>query len=102
MSIIYQDNIAILNNHCDIGEAEELLEWLIKNPGAAVDFSCCEHIHATILYILIATKPNILAYPNDEGFKLWLENVPFKTKEEIQKSELKKKKGNRKKKVKPD
>ena len=72
MPITYKENVAMLQGHCEIEEAETLLTWLFEHPQGEIDLKQVEHIHAAILQVLMALKPVISAWPDDDKVEFWL------------------------------
>jgi hypothetical protein len=56
-----------------VDEAEGLLEWLQKKPAARIDLATCVHLHPANLQVLMAAKPRVAAWPQDESLRSWLE-----------------------------
>lgn len=72
MAIEYKKSLAVLTDFVGVEEAENLLQWLLKNPKGKINLSACVHIHAANLQVLMAVKPAIAAWPNDENLQRWL------------------------------
>jgi hypothetical protein len=72
MPITYQKNIALFDNVVSVEEAEDLLEWIQKNPKGKVDLSLCTYLHAADLQVLMATNIAVVSWPQDENLKNWL------------------------------
>lgn len=75
MSIEYKKNLVILKDVVSVEEAETLLEWLQKKNTVKVDFSTCTHLHPANLQVLMAVKPNVIAWPTDSDFAIWLKSA---------------------------
>ena len=56
-----------------VEEAEELLDWLIKNPKGKLNLTNCTHIHSANLQILMVVKPTIANAPKDLDLQTWLQ-----------------------------
>ena len=54
---------AALTGHCTVEEGEPVLAWLLATPGARLDLSACEHLHAAVLQVLLVARPKITKYP---------------------------------------
>ncbi len=74
MPIDFKKKKAFFNDVVGVEEAEGLLQWISDNPGAKVDLKACSHLHSANLQVLMACKPSISAWPQDEGLRVWLEN----------------------------
>ncbi|HCT99401.1 MAG TPA: hypothetical protein DF614_04875 [Methylococcaceae bacterium] len=72
MGIEYKKSLAVLTEFVGVEEAENLLEWLLKNPKGKINLASCVHIHAANLQVLMAVKPTISAWPADENLQHWL------------------------------
>jgi hypothetical protein len=72
MAIVYKKNVAIFDDAVSVEEAEDLLDWIQKNPKGKADFSRCTHLHAADLQVLMAAKIAVAAWPQDEELKTWL------------------------------
>ncbi len=73
MPIAYQKNVAKFSGVITAEEAEPLLEWLQTHPKAKVDLSALSHLHTADLQVLLAARPSIVAWPQDEGLAAWLQ-----------------------------
>ena len=56
-----------------VEEAEGFLGWLQKHPKPKLDLSACTHLHAAQLQVLMAARPVISNWPEDNEFRGWLE-----------------------------
>jgi hypothetical protein len=72
MAIEYKKSLAVFTEFVGVEEAENLLQWLLKNPKGKINLAACEHIHAANLQVLMAVKPIIAAWPADEDLQRWL------------------------------
>lgn len=63
MPIIMEGDLAILDAHCAIEEAETLLDWLRATASPRVDLAGCTHMHAAVLQTLLAMRPAVVAAP---------------------------------------
>jgi len=75
MAIEYTKKQAVFKDVVSVEEAESLLEWLQKRPGARVDLVACTHLHPANLQVLMAAKAVISAWPQDEAFTDWLKSA---------------------------
>ena len=48
-----------LVGHCSSEDAEVLQRHLLDHPGASVNWSACDQLHAAVLQILLAAKPAV-------------------------------------------
>jgi hypothetical protein len=72
MAIEYKKSLAVFTEFVGVEEAENLLQWLLKNPKGKINLAACEHIHAANLQVLMAVKPIVAAWPADEDLQRWL------------------------------
>jgi len=72
MAIEYKKSLAVFTEFVGVEEAEDLLQWLLKNPKGKINLAACEHIHAANLQVLMAVKPIVAAWPADEDLQRWL------------------------------
>jgi len=72
MAIEYKKSLAVFTEFVGVEEAENLLQWLLKNPKGKINLAACEHIHAANLQVLMAIKPQVAAWPADENLHRWL------------------------------
>jgi len=66
MPIIYKKTVAILNEICEIEEAETLLEWLLVHPKGKLNLKELCHPHAALLQVMMALQPVVSVWPEDE------------------------------------
>jgi hypothetical protein len=57
------DHNISLSGLCGIDDAEILFRLLLENRGAIVDWRRCEELHAAVLQVLLATRPEIIGPP---------------------------------------
>lgn len=75
MGIEYKNNLAIFSEVVSVEDAEALLEWLQQKAAARIDLSACAHLHPANLQVLMAAKPVIKSWPDDEGLATWLKSA---------------------------
>ncbi len=73
MPIELNDQTAQFTESVSVEEAETLMAWIQEHPGCAVNFSACEHLHASVLQVLMAFSPEVAQWPNDTNLKQWLQ-----------------------------
>ena len=73
MSISYKKTVAVLDGHCEIDEAETLLEWLLENPKGKLNLKSLEHPHTALLQVMMALKPMISSWPEEQQISSWIE-----------------------------
>lgn len=72
MAMTYKKNLALFDDVISVEEAEDLLEWIQKNPKGKADLSRCTHLHAADLQVLMAANIAVAAWPQDDELKTWL------------------------------
>lgn len=75
MAIAYDKKKAQFADFVSVEEAEGLLQWLQSNPKGKLNLAACTHLHAANLQVLMAAKPNIVAWPEDDGFARWIQGA---------------------------
>lgn len=75
MPIEYRKGLAVFTDVVSVEEAETLLEWLQKKPGAKVNLSACVHLHPANLQVLMAAAPTIMSWPKDAVLAEWLKSA---------------------------
>lgn len=73
MAIELNKQTAELKESVSVEEAENLMAWIQEHPGQPVDLSQCEHLHASVLQVLMAFAPTVQQWPGDANLKQWLE-----------------------------
>ncbi len=63
---------AVITDLLTVEEAETLLEWLQKHPRGKLDLAGCTHLHTANLQVLMAARPQISAWPENETLAAWL------------------------------
>lgn len=72
MPIELKQDVARLSGKCTIDDTSAFYEWLQQHPQGNVDLRDCEHLHMSILQLLMAAKPSIAAEPNNKFVQHWL------------------------------
>lgn len=65
MPIAFEADRAVLSGMCGVDAAEPLLAWLSERVEARVDLSDCKHLHAAVLQVLLAARPEMVGEPED-------------------------------------
>jgi hypothetical protein len=58
-----------LYGRCGVEDAEALQRHLLAAPGATVEWSGCERLHASVLQILLVGGPRVQGTPTAEFLK---------------------------------
>jgi hypothetical protein len=72
MSVRLDSGIIILEGDCPVDEAESLLELLLANPGASVDWSACGQLHTAVVQVLLAARPPMEGEPGTPFLRRWI------------------------------
>jgi hypothetical protein len=65
MALRFTKKKAMLSGNCTVEEAEQILEWLMKNPDGELNLAEVTHFHAAALQAVAATGNRIGAAPKD-------------------------------------
>lgn len=57
---------------CPSADAEALLQHLLADPSATVDWRECGSAHTAVIQVLMAVKPKLLGPPADAGLRDWV------------------------------
>lgn len=69
MPIMVEDQLAIFHEIVGAEEAEPLWAWLSQKVPAQVDLRRCTHLHCAVLQVLLATRPEVIAWPEDPDLR---------------------------------
>lgn len=73
MPINYKKTVAVLEGHCEIEEAENLLAWLLENPQGKLNLKQLGHPHTALVQVMMAIRPQVSVFPEDENVSVWLQ-----------------------------
>jgi anti-anti-sigma regulatory factor len=59
MPIHFEEALVTISGRIGAEECQDLQNWLLNHPRAAIDLSGCEHLHAAGLQCLLALQPAI-------------------------------------------
>ncbi len=74
MALSFAEDLATADGACVVEDALTLLEFLQSHGNAKVDLGSCTHLHTAVLQVLLATKPKIMALPQEGFLARWLPN----------------------------
>lgn len=74
MAFSFAEDVAIADGACVVEDALTLLEFLQSHGNAKVDLGSCTHLHTAVLQVLLATRPKIVALPQERFLARWLPN----------------------------
>ncbi len=72
MPVTLKKTVAVFDGVCAVEEAETLLAWLQENPKGRVNLKRCTHIHTAVLQVLLAFRPRVSPFPEDQDLAAWL------------------------------
>ena len=72
MSVRLAGGVIVLEGDCPVDEAESLLELLLANPGASVDWSACGQLHTAVVQVLLAVRPPMEGGPGNPFLRRWI------------------------------
>jgi len=72
MSVRLDGDDILLEGVCRVEDAEPLLGWLLADRGRMVDLSDAEHLHASVVQILMALRPAIRGAAKDAFLRDWI------------------------------
>ncbi len=69
MAIQYGKTVVKFIDMVSVEDTEALWQWMQQHPSGKINLAKCQHLHTSILQLLILTKPTISAWPQDVVFK---------------------------------
>lgn len=66
MTVALEKGVVLLTGDCPAGDAEELLQHLLAEPGAAIDWRSCDNAHSAVVQVLLAAGREVLGPPRGE------------------------------------
>lgn len=57
---------------CPSADADPLLQLLLSDPEATVDWRNCQDAHTAVIQVLMAVKPKLLGPPADARLRDWV------------------------------
>lgn len=57
---------------CPSGDAEPLLQFLLADRGATVDWRDCRSAHTAVIQVLMAVQPKLIGPPADGRLNEWV------------------------------
>lgn len=63
--------IELLGN-CPSEDAEQLLQLLLADPSAAVDWAGCEAAHTAVIQVLVVARPQLKGSPGGPELRDWV------------------------------
>ena len=55
-----------LSGRCGVEDAEALQRYLLAAPGATVEWTGCEYLHAAVMQVLLVGGPRVQGEPRAE------------------------------------
>lgn len=75
MSVILDGDVVRLCGDCLAEEAEKLLELLQAGPDRRIDLGEALHLHAAVLQVLLALRPEVAGPAREPFISRWLEPI---------------------------
>ena len=72
MSVRLADGVIVLEGDCPVDEAEGLLDLLLANPNAPVDWTGCGQLHTSVIQVLIAARRSMRGEPGNTFLRRWI------------------------------
>ncbi|MET0709816.1 MAG: hypothetical protein ABWY82_23690 [Tardiphaga sp.] len=63
MTVRMQDGVILLEGDCPSGDAEDLLQVLLTEPAADIDWRTCKSAHTAVVQVLLAARRDMLGPP---------------------------------------
>jgi hypothetical protein len=63
----------VLEGVCPSEDADTLVQYLLSNPEAAVDWRACEAAHSAVIQVLMAARPRLVGPPAGQALRAWVE-----------------------------
>ena len=72
MTVRMQQGTILLEGDCPSGDAEELLQFVLADPAAIIDWRSCQSAHTAVVQVLLAANRDTLGPPQGAFLKLIL------------------------------
>jgi hypothetical protein len=72
MSVRLADGVIVLEGDCPVDEAEALLDLLLANPNAPVDWTGCNQLHTSVIQVLIVARRSMKGEPGNTFLRRWI------------------------------
>ena len=72
MSVTRDGDVIVLAGPCRVEDAEPLTALLQTAPDATLDLSACEGLHAAVVQVILAFRPQIRGVSADPFIAHWL------------------------------
>lgn len=72
---VTEDGAIALEGNCSADDAETLLRHLLMNPSAEVDWCACDHLHTSVVQVLMATQPAMRGAPRSNFLVRWIQPI---------------------------
>ena len=72
MTVRLADGVVVLEGDCPVDEAEVLLELLLANPDAPVDWTACGQLHTAVIQVLLTARPAVRGDPECPFLRRWI------------------------------
>lgn len=61
-----------LEGECAVEEADALLQQLLANPAAVVDWERCDQAHTAVIQVLLLARPPLRGIPRGTALREWV------------------------------
>ena len=72
MTVGIRHGVIVLEGTCTSGEAEELVQYLLSDTAANVDWRTCDAAHTAVVQVLLAAGRTILGPPRGAILKSFI------------------------------
>ena len=73
MTVTLADGTIVLEGDCPVEDAETLLQLLLADQAAEVDWRTCTQAHTAVVQVLLACRRKTHGPPQTIFFKKWIE-----------------------------
>lgn len=72
MTVRLSDRAIPFQDDDPVDEAEALLDLLLANPNAPVDWTACRQLHSSLVQVLLAARPAMRGVPESSFLQRWI------------------------------
>ena len=70
---VAEDGTIVLEHACPLEDADRLLQKLLADPAAAIDWRGCERAHTAVVQVLLASRRTVHGPPRMKFLEIWIE-----------------------------
>ena len=67
------DGTILLQDHCPVEDAEDLVRLLLSDPAADIDWRACDQAHTAVVQVLLASRRRVRGPPRAIFLRNWVE-----------------------------